>query len=59
MRRQKVKNKHNKLKIKSKLRSLVLEGQTTILNRLVRMRVTEKGTAAQRYEECEGGTHRE
>lgn len=56
MRRQEVKNKHNKLKIKSKLRSLVLEGQTALLNRLVRMGVTEKVTAVQRREEHDGVT---
>lgn len=56
MRRQKAKNKHNKLKLKSKLRSLVLEGQTALLNRLVRMGVTEKVTAVQRREEHDGVT---
>ena len=56
MRRQKVKNKHKKLKRKSKLRGWELERQTAILNRSVRIGVAEKVTAVPRREGDEGVT---
>lgn len=40
--RQKVKNKHKKLKRKSKLRGWVLERQTAIFTRLIRIGVAKR-----------------